>query len=546
VPLFFVFVYFFWAIVLFGAEIAFAYQNLELYRREVRGDRAGAAQREAIGLRIVVEIARSFRDSTSPFSADDLSDQLRIPVRAVRAVLAELQSARIVAALDDAEKGGAWQLGRPAERIQVIDVLASLRGGREPSRGDPVISRSVEALLAELAEGESKAAGGQTLADVLTRIPSEDAAPLRDEVVEAMRRVLRDVYGNPSSAHAEGAAARAEVERARERVASLLDAEPDEILLTGGATEANNTVILGVLRARPEPGHVVTSAIEHPSLEAPLAVLEAEGWRVTRVPVGPDGRVDPDAVVAALRPDTALVSVILANNETGVVQPLAAIAAAARERGIPVHSDATQAVGKLPLELRQNPLDLLSLSAHKFNGPKGSGCLVIRGDRTFQPLLHGGPQERGRRGGTENVAGIAGLGAACALAEAELSERIPRYTALRDRLWEGMREKVPGVRRNGTPEHVLCNTLNVEFEDTPGEVLLQALDLEGVAVSAGAACASGSIEPSHVLTAMGLTPQQARGSLRLSVGHGVDEAQIDRVLAILPDLVARVRDAESA
>ncbi len=370
--------------------------------------------------------------------------------------------------------------------------------------------------------------------------------PLRPEVVEAMTRVLRDVPGNPSSVHAEGAAARAEVERARERVASLLGVRPDDILLTGGATESNNTALLGLLRARPAPAHVVSTRIEHPSVEAPLEVLEAEGWRVTRLPVGRDGRVEAEAVAAALEPDTALVSVILANNETGVLQPLEAIAAAARERGVPVHTDATQAVGKLPVRLDRLPVDLLSLSAHKFNGPKGSGCLVIRSGLSLRPILHGGPQERRRRGGTENVAGIVGLGVACALAEAELPERGLRLRTLRDRLWEGLRAKVPRVRRNGSSQHVLPNTLNVEFEATPGEVLVQALDLEGVAVSAGAACASGSIEPSPVLTAMGLTPEQARGSLRLSLGHGVDEGQIDRVLAILPDLVARVRGAEGA
>ncbi len=367
--------------------------------------------------------------------------------------------------------------------------------------------------------------------------------PVREEVAEAMARVLRDVHGNPSSVHAEGAAARREVERARERVASLLGVSPDEILFTAGATEANNSALLGLLRARAVPGHVVTTAIEHPSVEAPLAVLEAAGWKLSRVPVGADGRVDPDEVCAALRPDTALVSVMWANNETGAVQPLAAVAEAVRERGIPVHSDATQAIGKLPLDV---PVDLLSLSAHKFNGPKGSGCLVVRREQRFEPLLHGGPQERRRRGGTENVAGIAGLGVACALVEAELPQRMRRYAALRDRLWEGLRASLSGVRCNGSLPHVLCNTLNVEIEGVAGEVLLQALDLEGVAVSAGAACASGSIRPSPVLSAMGLTPAQARASLRWSVGHGVDEAQIDRVLALLPGLVARVRAAERA
>jgi cysteine desulfurase len=371
--------------------------------------------------------------------------------------------------------------------------------------------------------------------------------PLRDEVLAAMTEALRDRFGNPSSAHAEGSAARAAVERARAQAAALLGAQPAEILLTGGATEANNTALLGVLRARTGAGrHLVTTAVEHPSVEAPAAHLEREGWRVTRVGVDADGRVDADAVVAAIAPDTVLVSVIWANNETGTVQPVERIAARARERGVLVHSDATQAIGKLPVDLRRVPVDLLSLSAHKFNGPKGVGCLFARDGIDFEPLLHGGPQERRRRGGTENVAGVVGLGVACALVQRELGDRIARAARLRDRLWEGIQAKVPRVRRNGSATHGLPNTLNVEFAGAAGEVLLQALDLEGVAVSAGAACASGSIEPSPVLVAMGRTPEAARGSLRFSVGWGVDEAQIDRTLAILPDLVERARGAGRA
>jgi cysteine desulfurase len=371
--------------------------------------------------------------------------------------------------------------------------------------------------------------------------------PVREEVVDAMAQVLRSDFGNPSSSHAEGCEARAALEQARADIAALLGAQAGEILLTGGATEANNTALLGVLRARPEAGrHVVTTAIEHPSVEAPLARLEDEGWRVTQVGVGADGRVDADEVAAALAPDTVLVSVIWANNETGVVQPVERIAALARERGVLVHSDATQAVGKLPIDVGRVPVDLLSLSAHKFNGPKGVGCLVVRDGLGFEPVLHGGPQERRRRGGTENVAGVVGLGVACRLAQRELDDRIEGSTRLRDRLWEGIRAKIPGVRRNGSETHVLPNTLNVEFEGAAGEVLLQALDLAGVAVSAGAACASGSIEPSPVLVAMGRTPEAARGSLRFSVGWGVDEAQIDRTLGILPELVERARRAASA
>jgi cysteine desulfurase len=236
-----------------------------------------------------------------------------------------------------------------------------------------------------------------------------------------------------------------------------------------------------------------------------------------------------------------MVSLIWANNETGVIQPVERVAELAKQRGVLVHSDATQAVGKLDVDLRRVPLDLLSLSAHKFNGPKGVGCLVLRGGLGLEPLLYGGHQERGRRGGTEDVAGAAGLGVACELAERELPGRAVAYARLRDRLWDGIRAEIPRVRRNGSAVHVLPNTLNVEFEGVAGEVLLQALDLEGVSVSSGAACAAGSIDPSPVLVAMGRTPEAARGSLRLSVGHGVDEAQIDRALALLPPLVERAR-----
>lgn len=356
--------------------------------------------------------------------------------------------------------------------------------------------------------------------------------------------VLRDGFGNPSSVHAEGAAAKAAIDTARAQVASLLAVTPAEVIFTGNATESNSA-LLAAPHAAGRPGrHIVTSSIEHPSIEASLAWLETTGWRVTRVPVDGEGRVDPKEFASALEDDTALCTLIWANNETGVLQPVAEIAASARERGIPMHSDATQAVGKIAVDART--VDFLSLSAHKLGGPKGVGCLVARDERAFEPLLRGGPQERRRRGGTENVAGIVGLGVACALAEQEGEERIARHSALRDRLWDGMQAKIPRVRRNGSVRDVLPNTLNVEFADAAGEVLVQALDLEGVAVSAGAACASGSIEPSRVLVAMGRTPEQSRGSVRWSVGHGVDESQIDRVLAILPDLVARAREAAGA
>lgn len=367
--------------------------------------------------------------------------------------------------------------------------------------------------------------------------------PVREEVVDAMADILRSGFGNPSSVYQEGAAARARLEQARAQVASLLGAETSEIRFTSGATEANNTLLLGLL----EPGdHVVTTSVEHPSVLAPLEILESRGVAVTRVPPDADGCVAADAVLDAIGPATKLVSVIWANNETGALQPVEAIAEGARARGVLVHSDATQGVGKLVIDLARVPLDYLSTSAHKLGGPKGAGALFVRDGRAAPAYLLGGGQEKGMRGGTENVAGLVGFGVACALAEAEIDDRLARYASLRDRLWQGLQEALDGLRWNGDPKRALVNTLNVEFEGVAGEVLVQALDLEGVAVSAGAACHSGSIDPSKVLTAMGRTPEQARASLRLSVGHGLDEAAIDEAVLLFARLVPRVREMENA
>lgn len=369
--------------------------------------------------------------------------------------------------------------------------------------------------------------------------------PLRPEVLAAMGEALRDLPGNPSSIHAEGAAARAAVETAREQVAAAIGAAPGEIVFTSGATESNNTAIRGALAAAWGAGRraVVTTAAEHPSVSEPLAALEASGWRVVRLPVGREGLVDPEAFAAALDAETALAAILWANNETGVVQPAARLVEIAHARGVPVHLDATQCIGKIPVDAAALGADTIAASGHKQNGPKGVGLLYVRPGAAFEPLLRGGGQERRRRGGTENVAGIVGLGVACELARRETPARAERMAALRDRLWSGIREKIPGARRNGSAASVLPNTLSVLFPRAPGDVLLAALDLEGVAVSAGAACHSGSVEPSRTLLAMGLTGDEARCSLRMSVGYGSDEAQIDRVLALLPDVVARVRES---
>lgn len=371
--------------------------------------------------------------------------------------------------------------------------------------------------------------------------------PLRAEVRVAMQEALGGLYGNPSSTHAEGAAARAAVEVARAQVAAAVGAEPAGIVFTSGATEANHGAIASALAIGERAGrrHVVTTCVEHPSVAEALGAFEARGGRVTRLPVGSDGQLDPGRLSQAISDETALVTLLWANNETGVLLHVSELVRRARERGAAVHLDATQCVGKVPVDLAALGADSLAASGHKQNGPKGVGFLALRPGADFEPWLRGGPQERRRRGGTENVAGIVGLGVACALAARELPQRSARMAALRDRLLEGLVAKVPGVRRNGDARHVLPNTLSVCFPGVAGDVLLEALDLEGVAVSAGAACHSGSVEPSRVLLAMGLDAEEARASLRFSVGQGVDEAQIDRVLSILPDLVARVRGAAS-
>jgi cysteine desulfurase len=365
-------------------------------------------------------------------------------------------------------------------------------------------------------------------------------APLLPEAHEAMLEVLREIHGNPSSTHAFGRAARAVVERARAQVAQLLGVEPREVIFTAGATEANNTAIHGAVARHGSGARVVTTTVEHPSVAEPLAALEKQGLRVSRLPVDGDGRVDPASVEDAIGPDTALVSVILANNETGVLQDAHALREAVAGR-CPLHLDATQALGRLPLDATALGADLVCVSAHKLGGPKGVGALVARG-LALEPLVRGGPQERRRRGGTENVAAIAGFGAACAVARARLPECGPRLAALRERLFAGLCARVAGVRRNGSAAHVLPNTLNVAFEGVAGEILAEALDGEGIAVSTGAACASGSLEPSPVLLAMGRSEAEARASLRFSLGFDTDEAAIDEVLAVLPGLVERVRE----
>jgi cysteine desulfurase len=368
------------------------------------------------------------------------------------------------------------------------------------------------------------------------------SAPLRPEVLAALAATQAQVFGNASSAHAFGAEARAALSRARRQVANLARVAPDSLVFTSGATEANNTV----LRRVASGSHVLTSAVEHPSVLEELAALRARGVRVTVLGVARDGRIDPARFAEALEPDTALASVQAANHETGVIQPLAELARAAESRGVPFHADAAQAFGKGELELGALPIAYASLSSHKLGGPKGVGALYVRPGAELAPLLRGGTQERGRRAGTENVPAIAGFGAACEAAREGLAEASARLTRLRDSLWLGISAAVPDVVRNGGPSHVLPHVLDVSFPGASGEALVEALDLEGIAVSTGAACHSGSTEPSPVLLAMGVPESLARSALRFSLGPSNTAAEIERVIARLPDVVARVRRARAA
>jgi cysteine desulfurase len=366
--------------------------------------------------------------------------------------------------------------------------------------------------------------------------------PLRPEAVAAMQRALGEGFGNPSSVHWAGAEARRLVAEGRAAVAEAIGVAPETVVFTSSATESNNTVLRGAaLRAAPGSGdEIITCGSEHPSI---LEALDALPVRATVLPVGRDGRLDPRVLADAISPRTLLVSVMWANNETGVVQPIEELASVASARGVPFHTDAVQALGKRPLGLARLPVDFASFAAHKLGGPKGIGALYVRPGAELTPLLRGGGQERRRRPGTENVPGIAGFGAACAAALRELGTRPARLAALRERLWAGIEAKIPDAHRNSAPELSLEHTLNVSFPGASGEALVSALDLEGIAVATGAACHAGSTEPSHVLVAMGLPAAIGTSALRFSLGCTTQPAEIERVLELLPGVVARVRAA---
>ncbi len=359
-------------------------------------------------------------------------------------------------------------------------------------------------------------------------------------VVEAMTRMLTEQWGNPSSAHRVGGAAAAAVEQAREHVARLSGARDSEIVFTSGGTEADNIALRGVLAADPRKRHIVITAVEHHAIVETAEQLEHEGVTVTTLGVDGDGRLDLDTLAAALRADTALVSVMLANNETGVIFPLREICEIARARGVPVHTDAVNALGKTPVNVEELGVSLLSLSAHKVYGPKGAAALYLRRGTPFVPQQRGGAQERKRRGGTLNTAGIVGLGEACRLLHEEAERDNARILALHERLEDELRRRFDNVHIMGANSPRLPNTTCACFAGVPSEPLLILLSEAGICVSTGAACASGSLEASHVLRAMSVDPHVAQGEIRFSLGRYSTPADIDHLFQVLPAAVAKV------
>ena len=372
-------------------------------------------------------------------------------------------------------------------------------------------------------------------------------SPVAPEVADAMGRVTREVFGNASSVHHFGQQAKGVLDDARTAVATAIGADPSEVVFTSGGTEADNFAIrgaAGVLESVESPRarrHLIASAIEHEAVLNTFKALARRGWKTTLLPVDQSGVLTADRLREAITDDTALVSIMHANNEIGTIQPIAELAAIAHGHGALMHTDAVQSLGKIPVDVGALDVDLLSLSAHKFNGPKGVGALWIKRGARVQAILTGGKHERNRRAGTENVPGIAGLGVAATLAVGKRSAEGPRLALLRDRLEDGILAAVPGTAINGSRSARVPNTTNISFDRVEAESLLIALDLEGIAVSTGSACSSGTLEPSHVLKAMGLPVHRTQNSLRFSLGMYSTQEEVDRVIEVLPRLVEKLR-----
>ena len=418
--------------------------------------------------------------------------------------------------------------------------------GRGPTPPAAVLSHSLRAVYEA---GPREVQTREWYRGIIVRIYLDynATAPVLAEVADAVSAALRDCPGNASSIHAFGQRAKALLDEARSSVARLIGAEPSDIVFTSGGTEADNLAVRGVAEAQREGARpaIVTTAIEHEAVLNEAKALGRRGWPVTLLPVEPTGIVAVDALASALdaagerRP--ALVSVMLANNELGTLQPVREMAALARARGVLFHTDAVQAIGRIGVDVGALGVDLLSLAGHKFGAPKGVGALWVRRGLALQAQSLGGRQERGRRAGTENIPALEGLRVAAELAARQLASEPARQAALRDRLERGLLASVPGAVVNGDTAARVPNTTNISFEGVDGESLVIGLDLEGIAVSTGSACSSGTLEPSHVLRAMGLSPSRAEGAVRFSLGPGTTEAEIDRVLDVVPAVVARVR-----
>jgi cysteine desulfurase len=365
------------------------------------------------------------------------------------------------------------------------------------------------------------------------------------EVLEEMLPYFSDLYGNPSSMHFFGGQVGRRITEAREKIASLIGAHPEELLFTSCGTESDSTAIMSALQSNPDKRHIVTSRVEHPAVKnlcENLDKLTGHKHRITKLPVQRDGTIDLAQYEESLTAETAIVSIMWANNETGVIFPIEEMAAMAHNRGILFHTDAVQAVGKISIDLAKLPVDFLSISGHKLHAPKGIGVLYVRKRTPFVPFLIGGHQEHGRRGGTENVTGVIGLGKACELAAARMEEENTRVRALRDRLEKGLLAQVPHSMLNGHPAHRLPNTSSISFEFVEGESILLHLDKYGICASSGSACTSGSLEPSHVLRAMGVPFTAAHGSIRFSLSVYNTEEEVDYILGKIPDIIANLRE----
>lgn len=378
-----------------------------------------------------------------------------------------------------------------------------------------------------------------------TKIYFDNAATtqVREEVFNEMKPFFESAYGNPSSVYAIARDNKIAVEKAREQAAKALNADPNEIYFTGSGTEADNWAIKGIAESRKAQGnHIITTNFEHHAVLHTCEYLEKNGYEVTYLPVNEDGLITLEQVEQAIRPETILITIMFANNEIGTIMPIAEIGSLAREKGIVFHTDAVQAVGHVPIDVKEMNIDLLTVSAHKLYGPKGVGALYVRKGIAIKSLIHGGAQERGRRGGTENVPGIVGFGKAIELAVSEMAEENKKIKELRDMAIDGILSAIPYARLNGHREKRLPGNLNISFEFIEGESMLLMLDMKGIAASSGSACTSGSLDPSHVLLAIGLPHEKAHGSLRISLGRYNTKEDIEKLIEVLPSIVERLRE----